>query len=121
MFQGQEIIIILLLALVVLGPQRLPEMARKLGEWTAELRKAAREIREGLEAEVTEFKSIEKEIIAPIKEAKKAITDTTKLAETNPLKWTGPAPAAGPTPEDAAADLEEITTTGEAITDEPET
>jgi Sec-independent protein translocase protein TatA len=38
MLQGGEIIIILLLALVVLGPTRLPELARKLGEWTAELR-----------------------------------------------------------------------------------
>lgn len=118
--QGQEIFIILLLALVVFGPQRLPEMARKLGEWTSELRKAAREIRQGLEAEVGEVKAIEKEIVSPIKDAKKALTDTTKLADVNPLKWTGPQPPTGPTPDDAAADLDEITTTGEAVTDEPE-
>ncbi len=118
--QGQEIFIILLLALVVFGPQRLPEMARKLGEWTTELRKAAREIRQGLEAEVGEVKAIEKEIVSPIKDAKKALTDTTKLADVNPLKWTGPKPPTGPTPDDAAADLDEITTTGEAATDEPE-
>lgn len=118
--QGQEIFIILLLALVVFGPQRLPEMARKLGEWTSELRKAAREIRQGLEAEVGEVKAIEKEIVSPIKDAKKALTDTTRLADVNPLKWTGPPPPTGPTPDDAAADLNEITTTGEAVTDEPE-
>ncbi len=120
MIQGQEIIIILLVALVVLGPQRLPEIARKIGEWTVELRKAAREIRQGLEAEVKEVREIEKEIITPIREAKKTLTDTTKLAETNPLKWTGPAPASGPTPEDAASDLEQINTKGEPLTDEAE-
>ena len=53
MLQGGEIIIILLLALVVLGPTRLPELARKLGEWTAELRSAARDLRQGALAATT--------------------------------------------------------------------
>ena len=55
MLQGGEIIIILLVALVVLGPQRLPEVARKIGQWSAELRQAARELRSGLEKEVAEL------------------------------------------------------------------
>jgi sec-independent protein translocase protein TatB len=37
--QGSELIIILLLALVVLGPEKLPEAMRKLGEFYAQLKK----------------------------------------------------------------------------------
>lgn len=37
--QGSEIVIVLLLALVVLGPEKLPDAMRKLGEFYAELKK----------------------------------------------------------------------------------
>ena len=37
--QGSEIVIVLLLALVVLGPEKLPDAMRKLGELYAELKK----------------------------------------------------------------------------------
>jgi Tat protein translocase TatB subunit len=36
---GPEVLVILLLALIVLGPQRLPDAARQLGRARAELRK----------------------------------------------------------------------------------
>src|SRR6266508_5378824 len=38
---GGEILVILLLALIVLGPQRLPEAARKLGTAIGEVRRMA--------------------------------------------------------------------------------
>ena len=38
---GGEILVILLLALIVLGPQRLPEAARKLGNAIGEVRRMA--------------------------------------------------------------------------------
>jgi sec-independent protein translocase protein TatB len=38
---GGEILVILLLALIVLGPQRLPEAARKLGNAVGEVRRMA--------------------------------------------------------------------------------
>jgi sec-independent protein translocase protein TatB len=37
--QGSELIIILLLALVVLGPEKLPEAMRKMGEFYGQLKK----------------------------------------------------------------------------------
>lgn len=37
----QELLVILVVALVVLGPQRLPEVARALGKGLGELRRAA--------------------------------------------------------------------------------
>jgi sec-independent protein translocase protein TatA len=36
-----ELLVILLLALIVLGPQRLPELARTLGQWFATIKRAA--------------------------------------------------------------------------------
>jgi sec-independent protein translocase protein TatB len=111
MLQGGEIIIILLLALVVLGPTRLPELARRLGEWTAELRSAARDIRRGLEAEVADIKQVGEDLKTPLDELKKSSTQLRKdidEAGVGGLDWKGPKPVSGPTPADAMADLEEI-------------
>lgn len=117
MLQGGEIIIILLLALVVLGPKRLPEMARKIGEWTAELRTAAREVRSGLEAEVAELKDVQddlkgisSELKAPLADLKNTADDVQKGVDSaaSGHEWTGPKPVSGPTPEEAMADLREI-------------
>ncbi|GBD27122.1 Sec-independent protein translocase protein TatAd [bacterium HR30] len=44
-----ELLVILLVALIVLGPQRLPEIARALGKGLAELRKATSGISNELE------------------------------------------------------------------------
>jgi Tat protein translocase TatB subunit len=40
-----EMIVILVIALVVLGPKRLPELARSLGKSLAELRRASTDLR----------------------------------------------------------------------------
>ncbi len=40
-----ELLVILVIALVVLGPKRLPEMARSLGRGLAEFRRASTDIR----------------------------------------------------------------------------
>lgn len=122
MLQGQEILVILLVALVVLGPKRLPELARKLGSWTAEIRRAAREIREGLEAEVGDVKRVADEFGGPFKEVNQQMTDAKKMIDdaAKPTRWVGPEPKAGPTPADAMADLAEIEDRGEPITDTPD-
>lgn len=111
MLQGGEIFIILLIALLVLGPRRLPEMARKIGQWTAELRSAAREVRLGLESEIEELKEIGEDLKSPVDELKKTAEDVKKDIDSvggELQDWTGPKPVSGPTPEDAMADLEEI-------------
>lgn len=120
MIEGAEFFVIFLVALVVLGPQRLPEMARKVGGWTAELRKAARELREGLESEVGDVREIARDIREPMREVQDTMRDTRKVfdQEVKPAPWVGPKPLSGPTPEDAMRDLERINETGGAI-DEP--
>lgn len=46
-----EILIILVLALIVFGPRRLPEMGRTIGRSLREFRRATSEIRTELEAD----------------------------------------------------------------------
>lgn len=121
MVDGAEWIVIVLVALVVFGPERLPELSRKLGGWARELRTAAREMREGLEAEVSDIQKAKASLTDPVKEVRRAIRDTARLAaETNPtrLDWKGPKPVSGPTPEQALADLDRIEH-GDAPIEEP--
>lgn len=48
-----EIILIVGLALLVLGPEKLPGLAEKVGRWTGRARAMARQLRTQLEHEVT--------------------------------------------------------------------
>lgn len=111
MLQGGEIIIIALLALVVLGPKRLPDLFRRAGQLTAELRAAARDISKGLESEVQDLmavgddlKAVGDELKEPLREVKRGFDE----ASPKGYEWTGPKPVSGPTPEDAMADLDRI-------------
>jgi len=46
-----ELIVILVLALIVIGPQKLPDMARSLGKGLAEFKRASNDLRRNLEEE----------------------------------------------------------------------
>jgi TatA/E family protein of Tat protein translocase len=47
----QELLVILVIALLVFGPKRLPELARSLGRGLAEFRRASSELRDQLNVE----------------------------------------------------------------------
>lgn len=53
-----ELIVIMVIALIVLGPSKLPELARAIGKGLAEFKKATQEIKESLniEGEIREAK-----------------------------------------------------------------
>ena len=55
MFSGgfAEIAFLLFVAYLVLGPRKLPEIARALGKGLAELRRASNELKSSLEEEIT--------------------------------------------------------------------
>ncbi|MEW5977771.1 MAG: TatA/E family twin arginine-targeting protein translocase [Acidobacteriota bacterium] len=57
-----EMIIILVVALIVFGPRKLPELGRSLGKGLAEFRRASNELRNTLEEEV---RAIESEPVSP--------------------------------------------------------
>lgn len=62
----QEILLLGVLALVVVGPKDLPLMLRKLGRWTAKLRGMAQEFRTGFDelARQAELDELKKEVDA---------------------------------------------------------
>jgi sec-independent protein translocase protein TatA len=49
-----EIVIILVIALIIFGPKRLPEMGRTVGRSLKEFRRAAADLRAELDADVEE-------------------------------------------------------------------
>ena len=49
-----ELLVILVVALIVLGPKRLPEIARSLGKGMAEFRRASTEFQRTLSASIEE-------------------------------------------------------------------
>lgn len=57
-----ELILILLLALLVVGPERLPELARKLGKTLRDLRKAYDNLTSDLGPELASFQETAKEL-----------------------------------------------------------
>jgi sec-independent protein translocase protein TatB len=63
--QGGELVIILLLALVVLGPEKLPDAMRKMGQFYGELRKMST--------------SFQREFKAAVDEPMKEVRDTANL------------------------------------------
>jgi sec-independent protein translocase protein TatB len=73
-----EMIFILLLALVVVGPRRLPELARQLGKFLAEFKRASNEFKQQLE---TEMLNIELE-----ERAKKAQEEPKVLPDEEPFE-----------------------------------
>jgi len=62
-----ELIIIMVIALIVIGPSKLPELAKALGKGMAEFKKATQEIKESLNVE---------EVEEELKEAKEGLIDS---------------------------------------------
>ena len=97
-----ELITILLIALIVFGPQRLPELARKAGEWAREIRKVAGEFRRGLDQEIGDLKQPFQEMKDDLDKARgdlKAAGDEV----TKSVEWIGPPPVVGPSPGEVVA------------------
>jgi TatA/E family protein of Tat protein translocase len=60
-----ELIIILVIALIVIGPSKLPDLAKALGKGMAEFKKATQEIKESLDVD-EEFREAKEDLIDSI-------------------------------------------------------
>lgn len=94
-----EILVILLVALIVLGPERLPEAARKVGQFVGEVRK----IGSGFQAELRDAMNVQ----SPSPNATAATPAPDAPPGPGPDVDVAPAPAPPPPsrPDDASPDL----------------
>lgn len=76
-----ELILILAVALIVIGPKKLPDLARSLGRGMAEFKKATREFKDSLDID-TDIK----ETRNTFKEAQKDIHNAFDPSQTPPPK-----------------------------------
>jgi Tat protein translocase TatB subunit len=76
----QELLVIFVIALLVLGPKRLPEIARALGKGVREFRKATSEIKESVDLE-GHLREIEEEIISEDLSSEKKEEQKEKIEE----------------------------------------
>lgn len=53
----QELIVIFIVALLVFGPKKLPELGKSLGKGLAELKRAMHGVKEQMDAELSEIKN----------------------------------------------------------------
>jgi sec-independent protein translocase protein TatA len=86
-----ELIIILVIALIIFGPRKLPELGRSLGKSIGEFKKASNELRSTLEEE------IRIEETRDSRAAMRAEQDTAIAAAATPPSATAPPVAAAPT------------------------
>jgi sec-independent protein translocase protein TatA len=77
-----ELIVIFVIALVVFGPRKLPELGRSLGRGIAEFKKATNELQNTLEQEIN---ADEQRTAAAAAQAAAHADTTTHTAETPPV------------------------------------
>ena len=80
----QELIIIFVIALIIFGPRKLPELGRSLGKSLAEFKRASNDLRNTLEEEirVDEQRATQAPRPAPVKETETPVTPHTADGET---------------------------------------
>ncbi len=79
---GPELLLIFVIALLIFGPRKLSEIGRTLGKGVAEFRKAATDLRDTLDAEVSRTEAAstkDRALVSPLDERNQ---DTTPDAET---------------------------------------
>lgn len=92
-----ELIVIMVIALIVIGPSKLPDLARALGKGMAEFKKATQEIKESLDVD-EDFRSAKQDLTDSINALERPIPASETL-DVNPADPPKPdEPEGEPTP-----------------------
>ena len=87
MFDGGmgELIVIFIVALIVVGPKKLPEVAKMIGKGLGSLKKTLDEVKEGVRTELNDIKDTSgiKEALDGGAELKKSLQDMTEQVKTD--------------------------------------
>jgi sec-independent protein translocase protein TatB len=96
-----ELIVILAIALIVVGPKKLPELAKALGRGIAEFRRATTDLKESLEANsaISEVKQTITEAKATLADVLGVEASTATPTDANPPQPAQPGAPPNPTPE----------------------
>ena len=97
---GAEFVLILVLALLLFGPRKLPQIGRSIGRALAEFRGAAQEFKSNLEREVDldGVKDVKKDLSSLQRELKEAAREVNSLGVARGAKG-GPETSGGPSAE----------------------
>ena len=79
-----EMIIILVIALIVIGPHKLPELAKSLGKGLAEFKKASEDFQKNVQEEAVKSEEVKKETPPLAQPAQAENVDTQKTSEAQP-------------------------------------
>ena len=79
----QELIVIFILALIVFGPRKLPELGKTVGKGLAEFKKASNELKQTWEDEVRLDKE-KKEVSEILEDSKQNVSEILKDSAINP-------------------------------------
>lgn len=109
-----ETILLFIIALLVFGPKRLPELGRTFGKALAEFRRASSELRNVVEDEVREMERHTAEARAATEAALTVPDDRTEPA--SPPQDAAPAPAANIVPGETSRADDETPAHGQAGT-----
>jgi sec-independent protein translocase protein TatB len=99
-----ETIFLFFLALIIFGPKKLPEIARQVGKWMNEFRRASNEFKSQIEQEIAHLEVEQKQTILPPSNPVEGTTSrSTKVVELEPKPLEPPATLAASNEEPASA------------------
>ena len=87
-----EMVVVFIVALLVFGPKKLPELGKSLGKGIREFKKATEEFKSTWDDQI-------REVEAPLKDVSRDIQQTAHNVTNDLLKEPEPLPAASATPE----------------------
>jgi sec-independent protein translocase protein TatA len=103
-----ELLIILVVALIVFGPKKLPDLAKSLGKGMAEFKKVTDEFKSTVESDLSSIEHEIKDVNKDLKEAasEAEIQDVSQTAPPEPRPFANPFMVSGSSVEDMSSQAE---------------